>query len=380
MMQSILKKQIYENHIITNLNTEKANATLTITGTVDDKPVIKDNDLFIADVQANVIFNELNGTQISNEWYDYRDSLPDITYSQQPTSPTAIFVGWTTVADTSDSTPGYEKITSGLLNNIPIYKAGDPIEEPLELYPVFADLITNVKVAIEGHHTSDVTTRTDDGIKVGDVSVGQEVDAETGIVRYYVELDNFAGEDKGYRFIGWYADTSKTAPDYTGGINKSIGDSSNKYRYYLDEYDLTQYDSDSNQLLIVAKMEYLVTYRVQEVGGDLSGPYKDEVTYAERWEAYNDNFENIDGPDFVDATFSHWADKNGTKVDSNTKIQKPLTVYEKTDGDGYGAYSITIHSDFPGAASSLDSDGLKDTGWEISYTLEVFCRCNCRCG
>lgn len=358
-----------ENHIITNLNVENANATLTITGTIDDKPVIKDNDLFIADVQANVIFNELDGTEIWNEWYDYRDPLPDVSYSQAPTSPTAIFVGWTTVADTSDSTPGYEKISSGLLNNIPIYKAGDPIEEPLELYPIFADLITNVRVAIEGHHTSDVTTRTDDSLKVGDVSVGQEVDPETEIVRYYVELENFAGVDKGYRFLGWYADTSKTTPDYAGGIRKSVGDSSNKYRYYLDEYDLTQYDSGSNQLLIVAKMEYLVTYRVQEVGGDLSGPYKDEVTYAERWEAYNDNFENIDGPDFVDATFSHWADKNGTKVDSNTKIQKPLTVYEKTNGDGYGAYSITIHSDFPGAASSLDSDGLKDTGWEVSYTI-----------
>ena len=370
-LESLKKTKISEdeNHIITNLNVENANATLTITGTIDDKPVIKDNDLFIADVQANVIFNELDGTEIWNEWYDYRDSLPDITYSQCPTSPTAIFVGWTTEADTSDSTPGYEKITSGLLNNIPIYKTGDPIEKPMELYPVFADLITNVKVAIEGHHTSDVTTRTDDGLKVGDVSVGQEVDPETETVRYYVELENFTGEDKGYRFLGWYADTSKTAPDYTGGVNKSLGDSSNKYRYYLDEYDLTQYDSDSNQLLIVAKMEYLVTYRVQEVGGDLSGPYKDEVTYAERWEAYNDNFENIDGPDFVDATFSHWADKNDTKVDSNTKIQKPLTVYEKTNGDGYGAYSITIHSDFPGAASSLDSDGLKDAGWEVSYTI-----------
>ncbi len=370
-LESLKKTKVLEdeNHIITNLNVENVNTTLTITGTVDDEPVIQDNDLFIADVQANVIFNELDGTEIWNEWYDYRDPLPDVSYSQLPTSPTAIFVGWTTVADTSDSTPGYEKITSGLLNTIPIYKAGDPIEKPLELYPVFADLITNVRVAIEGHHTSDVTTRTDDSVKVGDVSVGQEVDPETEIVRYYVELKNFAGVDKGYRFLGWYADTSKTAPDYTGGIRKSVGDSSNNYRYYLDEYDLTQYDSNSNQLLIVAKMEYLVTYRVQEVGGDLSGLYKDEVTYAERWEAYNDNFENIDGPDFVDATFSYWADKNGTKVDSNTKIKKPLTVYEKTDGDGYGLYSITIHSDFPGAASSLDNDGLKDTGWEVSYTI-----------
>ncbi len=372
VLEGLKKTKVTEDqhHIITNLGADNASATLTITGTIDDVPVIKDNDLFIANVEANVIFSELDGSEISNEWYEYQDALPDVSYTQPPSSPTAVFIGWTTVADTSDSTPGYESITSGIINSIPIYKAGDLIEEPLTLYPVFADLITNIKVAIEGHNTSDVTTRTDDGVKVGDVLAGQEIDEETGIVRYYVELKNFANKDKGYRFLGWYTDTSKTQPDYAGGVRKSLGDASNSYRYYLDKFDLTQYDSDSNQLLIVAKMEYLVTYRVQEVGGDLSGPYKDETTYAERWEAYNDNFENIDGPDFVDASFSYWADKNGAKVDDSFKIQKPLTVYEKTNGTGYGAYSITIHSDFPLAASALNNDGLKDTGWQVSYTIK----------
>lgn len=305
-----------------------------------------DNDLYVAHVEARVRFFQLDGNQIGEEaWYSYQDAL-NTEYADSnviSSSDTATLIGWTTV------TGGYEGITTAELNSIKengqFFENGDPVEQAMDLYPVFADLISNVTVVIEGYTNSEKDSRTDGSVHVGDVKVGKD---EGGI---YVEFLLDANAD-GYRFLGWYTGCDTDTNDCSGGNRVS-----NTEKYYLTNYDLTQ------PLEFTAKMEYRVVYHPQVkdwVSEDkvLSDPF------ATVWHTYNQVLVEVDGfPMDGQDTFKHWGyskwDNNdecacsADAIASGDAIKAPLDVYAHVYGSS--VFDILFESDFPGSGTITHS-------------------------
>ena len=318
-----------------------------------------DSDLFIADTQALVLFHNIYGKPINaltgaedayigDDWYDYLAELPNVVPTDKPISANATLVGWTTVPG------GYEAVTTAQLAELKqtgaFYTAGDQVEKAMHLYPVYADLISNVTVAIEGHAPDAPGTRTDGSIKVGDAVVATD---EQG--RIYVELTNVASVDQGYRFLGWYTNCGNDSPAYTGGTRVGFdndADASNGYRYYLDEYDLTQPHT------FVAKFEYRVDYYSQVKDWAFNQGVVDEL-YTSRWHVYNQTFIEVGAPMDGQDTFRHWGYERWTKTSecdcsqneivNGKSITKPLNVYAHQSGSSL--FDIAFESDFPGSGT-----------------------------
>lgn len=311
------------------------------------------DDLFVAHYQANVVFHDVNGGVIDTKgaassdvnaaenWYDYYKALPDVVPATKPSSGSATFIGWTTTPEAStdaNKTPGYEAITSTLLDELKksgdFYLAGDPAEKPMDLYPVYSDYISNVKVIFEGHEqdTKDMENMRE---YVGSAAVTQNTDNGT----YQIKMtgaQNGALPD-GYRFLGWYEDID--------GKGNEVRVSSEE-TFSLDGVDLTQKHT------YTARFEYRVDYFVHYTKrNETNEPVYDEsALYRTLWYTYNQEFVSIPGPNLLYEWVKHWGlDNHQNPTPYTGNIIKPVTVYS-CNADDFSEYYVEILADFPGAA------------------------------
>lgn len=330
------------------------------------------NDLFVAHYQANVLFHDVKGGVVDKEtgktetapnteddWYSYCDALPSVVPEVRPESETATFIGWTTVPDetvNSDGsvTPGYEAIMSSELidikNNGAFYAAGDPIEKPMDLYPVYSDYSSNILTEIEGYDSeSNKTVRASVGS-----TYATKVDNPDGTISYQVHLrdsndvnlSSGGSLPDGYRFLGWYEKKTdslevrvSTDPSYT----------------IPSDADLTQ------QHTYIARFEYRVDYWVKafnQSAGSSYPVYKEGALYASRWYRYQGEFVSLLAPKFVYQDFRHWGldvYQNQTAFDG--RIAAPIKVYSCYGGSSTTWY-IEMLMDFPGSATITDSNAV----------------------
>ena len=196
----------------------KAENTGTGDGRVTD---FADNDLFVAYYQAQVLFHDVNGQVINkadsttdltpdvgDDWYNHQDKLPKVA---EPVADRTVgnvasnakFLGWTTRMNAANG--GWPNATSTEIDSMKadgvFYEGGELIERPMDLYPVYADLVgQNVTVIFEGHEL-DRDPLTNVREKVGTAAISL---VEGG---YELSVTGSETDDKlpdGYRFLGWY--------------------------------------------------------------------------------------------------------------------------------------------------------------------------------
>lgn len=327
----------------------------------------EDNDLFVAQIQALVQFHDIDKHLIDREygthkttaddsdWYGYEDKLPAVLpTSCKPDSENATLIGWTT--NTED---GYNAISSDKLaelkQNGEFYETGDLITEPLDLYPVYADLISNVTTIFEGNEQDSIENASlRDGVGSTSSAMGED---GTVTISVAGEGENGAFPD-GYRFLGWYDEN---------GYRISTETSHN-----LVGVDLTQKHT------YTARFEYRVEYWVK-CAFSSNSEYVNGAKYAEIWHTYKEPFQNIQGPDFYKEEFKYWVTDDYQQADKSfipengagesPLIVKPEKVYsynENTGGSSTHLYDIDAVVDFPGAGEIImERDGIIDTSWYI---------------
>lgn len=299
---------------------------------------LENNDLYVAHYQANVIFHDVDGNEISNEYYNYQDVLPEIK-TDAPEGCT--FYGWTDVPD--EDGKGYQGITNDVLTRLisggNVYQTGELVEKPLKLYPIFTDYKSNIITIMEGHGDQNKYMRD----YVGTTSV--KADDNTG--ELYIEVtgldeNNAAMYDAdgnpilpdGYRFLGWYDENGRRV--------------SQDMRYVLDGVDLTV------EHTYTARLEYRVEYWLNVSGTENNLPGKDGdwYRYGELWQEYGSDFQDI-AVDFSYEEYVEWwadAKSGGTYCNSDTKITDRLSVYGQNADHGHNVdYEIILMSDFPEA-------------------------------
>lgn len=321
-----------------------------------DVKQFEDNDLFIAHHQAQVLFHDVSGNVISKEtglvdadtaddWYGYFDSLPSVRPENAPAG--ATFVGWTTTADPKTGA-GYDGITSSdlvaIMNNGALYKAGDPVDKPMDLYPIYINYSVNIITEIEGYSTeANKTVR--DG--VGSTNVEKAANAD-GSTSYRVFVKDATGNDlsvdgalpDGYRFLGWYKNVD--------GVEVRVS-SDPSYTIPADT-DLTQ------QQTYIARFEYRVDYYVASDAQD-ANEFKNPTLHAERWQRYESAFVELPPPAYYNEMFEYWASYDpGANPAIGAKftgvICNPEKVASKMTFGGVSTdYAIGVGIDFPGAGS-----------------------------
>ncbi len=311
--------------------------------TVSDPQLVKDNELYLARVQANVVFCDVTGgTEISNEWYHYNDRLPEIVPGNAPGDEVKL-VGWTTDKP-------YDSITSTELENLKrggkFHVAGDPIQKAMKLYPVYANLLANAKVRIEGHNEGDVATRTG----VGNVTVAN-IGGED-VLRFTPEGDALPD---GCRFLGWYEkEEGPEGPEDAEAKWHRIG---TDYLYSLENVDMTV------EHWYEARFEYRVDYYAvtgHKPDADNTEPYPWNKPYAQLWQQYNTPFDStVSMPADYHGVFDGWYEGkpagvtdegcSAGAVAAGKTITEPYIVHNhRKDTDG--AYKVFVTTDFPGSA------------------------------
>lgn len=374
-----------------------------------------DNDLFVAYYQAQVLFHGADGTVLDllgkadsntkDDWYNHQDILPTVP---EPGDRTGVgegakFLGWTTQKNKNTS-GGWPDVTTSELNamkaNGTFFEGGEPIERPMDLYPVYASLGANINVIAEGHELD--STRPDTNVREGVVEA--TVTAEGG--KYVLGIkglnpDGTATADgalpDGYRFLGWY----EVEQDEQGGpVVDSTHDGvllydegkwnndqnelpatttrANVYKHGLklsadatyaipDSVDLTQ------RHCYIARFEYRVDYYVMDPNPIKDTEWSKPYLLASVWEPYLGKFDNISGPYLYDWKHDHWTlDKiEGCEGSDAHLAQNQLAggVVSSTrvnghnvEVGGHGNYGIDIYTDFPNSADMwtehLASNGL----------------------
>ena len=330
------------------------------------------NDLFIAHYQANVLFHDVKGGVVDKEtgktetapnteddWYSYCDALPSVVPEAGLVSETATFIGWTTVPDetvNSDGgvTPGYEAITSTQLNDIKkqgaFYQAGDQVKQPMDLYPVYSDYISNVKVIFEGNEQDKVD---DAAMRDG---VGKVEIVSPGNGSYQIKMIGAEANGSlpdGYRFLGWY----EKIDDQGNEIRVST-----KETFDLNGVDLTQ------EHTYTARFEYRVDYWAKNVKNnpDSSDPIYESGALCESWwHRYNDNLHNVSAPVFLYTAFKHWSlvDYQNSEAFTGPIVGKTkvYSCYDATTTTWY----VEMYTDFPDSAN-LRHDGLVGSTFKIT--------------
>lgn len=176
------------------------------------------NDLFVAYYQGQVLFHDAAGgvieltgepsTGTADDWYDHEAALPTCAepVADRPhngVSATARLIGWTCERN-PDTGGGWPAVTSTALGDMKnrghFFVAGDPIEQPMDLYPVYSDLTTNIVTVFEGHDQDALDDRSmREGVGRTDVRVADD----TCTIEVSGALDGGALPE-GYRFVGWY--------------------------------------------------------------------------------------------------------------------------------------------------------------------------------
>lgn len=366
-------------------------ATNSGTG-ADEGAQFSDNDLFVAYYQAQVLFHDVKGDvidkdssateatpQTDDDWYNHQDALPGVGEPKAdreggenaPVAGAAKFLGWTTQKNKVTG-GGWPDVTTPELNAMKasgtFFEGGEPIERPMDLYPVYASLGANINVIAEGHELD--STSSDVNVREG---VAQAtVTAKDG--KYELGINGLSAEGAlpdGYRFLGWYEvkqnangePVYKEKPDV---VYNAAGDRSTAYQYEFgrklsgdpvvtipDDVDLTQ------KHYYYARFEYRVDYYASAylMGG--IAEWESPRLYTERWKTYCSSFDKLRGPEFYRETIDHWSlnEMIGGHVsgdDAATLLAGGIVAHhvvnghnEKTSG---GVYDIVATFDFPNSA------------------------------
>lgn len=194
----------------------------------------KDGDVFVAKYEAEVVFENLDGTAFVTEQCTYNQIVN--TTSKVPSAPGYIFLGWSEAelpenlnSDNLDSTT-IEQITTWAKDNITITKTMHlyPVFIRVERYNVGVQMQSAPQKAGEAAYIKEATG------SEGTAKIGTD---ENGDIYITVENVDKAGnpienidEEHGYRFSGWY----EVSEDGTSKL------ASRNETYYLTNVDLTQ--------------------------------------------------------------------------------------------------------------------------------------------
>lgn len=309
---------------------------------------INDDDFFIAKYEANVIYYDINNNEISNDWYSYNDKLPNIKPTVNPASENAALIGWTTQVGDYSSTTSSELDYLKSINAF--YKSGDKITKTLKLYPVYSDLITNVKTVCEGHTKDSIDNPS---IREG-VAITKAI-IDNNNVKLSITGYNEEEIPDGYLFIGWYDEN---------GIRLSTD---KNYSISIEDIDLTK------EHTFTAKFLYKIEYYEKRVFNSDNGLYKDGKLFAERYQRYDTEFDNIKGLDFYREIFDHWGPGDYQNAEIyNENITGYTKVYSSnvrdTGSDSSTNYTTDLSTDFPGA--SYVSQGNDTSHLTVSNTYD----------
>lgn len=386
-------------------------ATNSGTG-ADEGAQFSDNDLFVAYYQAQVLFHDVKGDvidkdssateatpQTDDDWYNHQDALPGVGEPKAdreggenaPVAGAAKFLGWTTQKNKVTG-GGWPDVTTPELNAMKasgtFFEGGEPIERPMDLYPVYASLGANINVIAEGHELD--STSSDVNVREG---VAQAtVTAKDG--KYELGINGLSAEGAlpdGYRFLGWYEvkqnangePVYKEKPDV---VYNAAGDRSTAYQYEFgrklsgdpvvtipDDVDLTQ------KHYYYARFEYRVDYYASAylMGG--IAEWESPRLYTERWKTYCSSFDKLRGPEFYRETIDHWSlnemigghvsgDNAATLLAGGIVAHHVVNGHnEKTSG---GVYDIVATFDFPNSARIYMSGNPDNIGKNFELKAE----------
>ncbi len=339
----------------------------------------KGNDLFIASLQAQVLFYNVQGETLdcqsgtahdkSGDWYRYGAKLNPAAPTDRGTlSSSATFIGWTTKpSEEAQMNGGYAAITSTQLAELKnagaFYPAGTEITVlgPTDFYPVYTDYVSNIMTVFEGNEqdaTDDQTRR--DGVGKTDVKVET---AEDGTSAYTVQVLDVSGKaiseegqlPDGYRFLGWYE-------------NKGTEDAPLEVRVSRDPSYTLPADVDlTAPHTYIARFEYRVDYYVRAY---TNHEFTDSKLLCSVWNRYQTPFEENVGSTFVRENVVHWGPEHvdhgikdsyetcGTRFTKETLVVSPLNAYSHNVKNDTGADTLKnlyADTDFPGAATLSDT-------------------------
>ncbi len=378
-------------------------------GTGDERGAqFADNDLFVAYCQAQVLFHDVNGGVINkadsktevtpdkkDDWYNHQSPLPVVAepVMRDGVDGGAKFLGWTTRKNEATK-GGWPDVSTTDLSNMKasgtFFEGGEPVERPMDLYPVYASLGMNVGVIVEGH---ELVAGGDANVREG-VAVGKVV-SENG--RYKLTLQGYNPDGSlmpegelpdGYRFLAWYevelddAGNPKVATtkenvllqdwnDWTPGPKDNVLGKKNvtaiTYQHGLrvssnptyvipDDVDLTQ------KHMYIASFEYRVDYYALNPNEARDG-HQNPYLFATTWEPYLGEFNNLPGPDYYNWSHDHWTTDKMHGHDGCTGEEDHLAPNQLAAGiashtlvNGHnvknrgGSYNIDIYTDFPNSA------------------------------
>lgn len=388
-------------------------ATNSGTG-ADEGAQFSDNDLFVAYYQAQVLFHDVKGDvidkdssvteaqpQADDDWYNHQDALPGVGEPKAdreggenaPVAGAAKFLGWTTRPNADDPNfDGWPNVKVNELNSMKVagefFEGGEPIERPMDLYPVYASIGANINLIVEGHEL----VSSEHGPNVREGVAEAEVSERGG--KYVLSVKGLNPDGSlpdGYRFLGWYEvkqnangePVYKEKPDV---VYNAAGDRSTAYQYKFgrklsgdpvvtipDDVDLTQ------KHYYYARFEYRVDYYASAylMGG--IAEWESPRLYTERWKTYCSSFDKLRGPEFYRETIDHWSlnEMIGGHVsgdDAATLLAGGIVAHhvvnghnEKTSG---GVYDIVATFDFPNSARIYMSGNPDNIGKNFELKAE----------
>lgn len=358
----------------------------------------KDNDLFVAYYQAQVLFHDVNGNVIDkntsasednpdldDDWYNHQDALPIVTAPVIPDGEDgdAQFLGWTTERNPEaekGGPAGWTKVSAGWVSERKekgkFFEGGEPVERSMDLYPVYTSTVMkNIAVIAEGHELD--STKSDMNIREGVLKA--DVKAENGKYVLYVQGYDADGNlmpegelPDGYRFVGWYEvkKDENGNPVYTevpDVVYNAAGDTSTARQYKFgrklrdnstvvipDGVDLTQ------KRYYYARFEYRVDYYAASYLAGGIEEWEKPRLYTERWKMYCSQFDKLRGPEFHRETIDHWSlnpmiDGHVDGDDATTLLAKGVVSHFVVNGHNVKnaadkLYDIVATFDFPNSA------------------------------
>lgn len=380
----------------------------------------KDNDLFVAYYQAQVLFHDVNGNVINkntsapednpvldDDWYNHQDALPEVTAPVIPDGEDgdAQFLGWTTERNPEaekGGPAGWTKVSAGWVSEKKekgkFFEGGEPIERSMDLYPVYTSTVmNNIAVIAEGHELD--SSKPDMNIREGVLKA--DVKAENGKYVLYVQGydadGNLMPEGKlpdGYRFLGWYEvkKDENGNPVYTevpDVVYNAAGDTSTARQYKFgrklrdnstvvipDGVDLTQ------KRYFYARFEYRVDYYAASYLAGGIEEWEKPRLYTERWKMYCSQFDKLRGPEFHRETIDHWSlnpmiDGHVDGDDATALLAKGVVSHFVVNGHNVKntadkLYDIVATFDFPNSARIYMSGDPGDGKWGLHpFKLEA---------
>lgn len=355
-----------------------------------DDAGFRDNDLFIAHFRANVLYHGVAGGIVDPatglprdpaeaDWYRSGQALSaaaepaaDRAAAGGPVSDSATFLGWTSRPSAEAGVPGYRAVTSSELIAMKrdgvFYVAGDPVSEPMDLYPVYSDYSANIKAHVEGweYDAAGEAIAYDPSEPPCDVRQGvarAHVGATTvdGSERYKVSLEHLGAGGAlpdGYRFRGWYTEAAD-------GTEVRISD---REEFILPaDLDLTR------EVVFTARFEYRVDYYAKAFGEH--GTFPDSELVVSKWEPYRAVPVQIEGPVFSAERVVHWglshvehggADGAGDAFAG--QVVAPIKLYSHNVRDKVN-FSIMLDTDFPDSGT-LGLTGHTTNWFDMSFEAD----------